>query len=65
MHQQHTEFSVRRMCRLLAVSRSGYYEWLHRPPRGHAEADQPLQDTVTRCFAQGRGTYGTRRIKCL
>jgi putative transposase len=30
-----------------------------------AEADQQLQDQVTRCFTQGRGTYGTRRIKYL
>ncbi len=30
-----------------------------------AKADQALQDKVTRYFAQGRGTYGTRRIKHL
>ena len=65
LHQQQPEFPVRRMCRLLAVSRSGYYEWLHRPPSGQAEADQQLQDKITHCFAQGRGTYGTRRIKYL
>jgi transposase InsO family protein len=29
------------------------------------EADQQMQDKVQRCFAQGRGTYGTRRIKHL
>jgi putative transposase len=65
MHQQHTEFTVSRMCQLLAVSRSGYYEWLKRPPSALADADQQVQDKVTRCFAQGRGTYGTRRIKHL
>jgi transposase InsO family protein len=53
------------MCRLLAVSRSGYYEWLHRPPSVHAEAAQQLRDKVACYFAQGRGTYGTRRIKYL
>jgi putative transposase len=53
------------MCRLLAVSRSGYYEWLNRPPCAQAEADQALQEKITRYFAQGRGTYGTRRIKHL
>src|SRR5262245_15719091 len=53
------------MCRLLVVSRSGYYEWLSRPPDAQAEADQTLQDKITRYFAQGRGTYGTRRIKHL
>jgi putative transposase len=56
---------VSRMCRLLAVSRSGYYEWLSRPPCAQAEADQALQAKIRRYFAQGRGTYGTRRIKHL
>ena len=53
------------MCQLLEISRSGYYEWLHRPPCAQAEADQRLQDKITRYFAQGRGTYGTRRLKHL
>jgi putative transposase len=65
IHQQHTEFRVSRMCQLLGVSRSGYYKWLQRPPRPQTAAEQPLQDQVQRYFAQGRGTYGTRRIKHL
>jgi hypothetical protein len=44
------------MCRLLEVSRSGYYEWLSRPPGAPAAADQALQDKITRYCAQGRGT---------
>jgi transposase InsO family protein len=62
---QHAEFPISRVCRLLEVSRSGYYEWLHRSSRTYAEADQQVQDKVQRCFAQGRGTYDTRRIKHL
>ena len=65
MQQQHAEFEVSRMCQLLKVSRSGYYEWLSRPPRAHADADQEVQDTIQRYFAQGRGTYCTRRLKHL
>ena len=65
MQQQHTEFKVSCMCRLLEVSRSGYYEWLSRPRSARAEAAQQLQDKVTHYFAQGRGTYGTRRLKHL
>lgn len=53
------------MCRLLAVSRSGYDAWRSRPPWAQTEAEQALQDMSTRYFAQGRGTYGTRRIKHL
>jgi putative transposase len=65
IQQQHTEFSVSRMCRLLEVSRSGYYEWLSRPPRAQGEAAQHIGTTIKYYFAQGRGTYGTRRIKYL
>ena len=53
------------MCQLLKVSRSGYYEWLGRPPCAQAEAEQALQDKITHYFTQGRGTYGTRRLKHL
>jgi putative transposase len=53
------------MCRLLEVSRSGYYEWLGRSPRAQVDADQQVEAKVKHYFAQGRGTYGTRRIKYL
>ena len=53
------------MCQLLKVARSGYYEWLSRPPRAQAEAEQHVEAKVHYSFAQGRGTYGTRRIKYL
>ena len=53
------------MCQLLEVSRSGYYEWCGRPPSTRAEADQQVQAKAQHYFAQGRGTYGTRRSKPL
>jgi putative transposase len=65
IQQQQVECRVRRLCRMLAVSRSGYDEWLGRPPRPHADVDQQVQEKVQRYVAQGRGTYGTRRIKPL
>jgi transposase InsO family protein len=65
MQEQQVEFPVSSLCRVLEGSRSGYYEWLGRPPRALTGTDQQLQDKVQRYFAQGRGTYGTRRIKPL
>ena len=53
------------MCQLLEVSRSGYYEWLSRPLRAQVEAEQHVETQIKHYFAQGRGTYGTRRIKYL
>jgi transposase InsO family protein len=60
--EQHTEFSVTSLCRILEVSRSGYYEWLGRPPSVQPDTEQ-LEAKVKQYVAQGRGLYGTRRIK--
>jgi putative transposase len=65
MQQQHAVCKVRRLCQLLEVSRRGYDEWRSRPPRAQAQVDQEVQDKIQRYFAQGCGTYGTRRIKHL
>jgi putative transposase len=65
MQQQLTEFKLRRMCQLLEVSRSGYYEGRSRPPRTTTDSEREVQNKIQRYFAQGRGTYGTRRIKHL
>jgi transposase InsO family protein len=65
LQEQHTEFSATRLCRILEVSRSGYYEWLGRPPSVQPDTAQQLEAKVKQYFAQGRGLYGTRRIKHL
>ncbi len=54
------------MCRILGVSRSGYYEWKRRPPSPHAQHDQEISEHIVRYFDANRGVYGTRRLKdCL
>ena len=64
--QQQTEYNVSRMCRLLA----GLTQWLLRvapPPAQRSRGSRPSSCRTKSqcCFAQGRGTYGTRRIKYL
>jgi putative transposase len=66
IQQQQATFRVSSLGRMLEVSRSGYYEWLSRPPSSaRADADHQVQTKVQHYCAQGRGTYGTRRIKYL
>ncbi len=66
MQSQSHDFTVRAMCQALEVSRSGYYEWLKRPPSSHAQADQVLAQRIGEHFAAHRAVYGTRRLKdCL
>lgn len=51
------------MCRVLQVSRSGYYEYLRRSPSCHERNDDLLRPKIKAAFATGRKNYGTRRIK--
>lgn len=51
------------MCRLLGVSRSGYYAWRRRPPSARARADQGLSRRIRAIHEQSRGTYGAPRIR--
>jgi len=61
--RQQTEFGVQAMCRVLQVSRSGYYESLSRAPSNRSLADDALRPQIKGVFEKGRKTYGTRRIK--
>jgi transposase InsO family protein len=61
--KQQTEFRIQSMCRVLQVSRSGYYDYLRRPPSDHSNEDDKLRPQITAAFEKGRKNYGTRRIK--
>ena len=50
------------MCRVLGVSRSGYYAWLKRAPSARAEEDERLKVRIDEIHDQSRGTYGVPRI---
>lgn len=57
------EFEITVMCRVLAVSRSGYYAWLKRPTSPRKMADQELIQQIQEIHQQSRQTYGSPRIQ--
>jgi len=57
------EFSVRRMCQVLRVTRSGYYAWQRRSPGPRAQANQALTAQIRAEFLTSRQTYGSPRIQ--
>jgi putative transposase len=61
--QHTTEFTVGSMCRFLKVSRSAYYDWLHRAPTTGEQDDADLTGILQSEFNKSRATYGTRRLK--
>lgn len=56
------EFDILRMCRVLGVSRSGYYAWRQRPPSERERADQELAQWIQAAHERSRGTYGSPRV---
>ncbi len=54
--------SVPMLCRMLRVSRSGYYAWRRRGPSRRALEDARLGTLIVAAHREGRGTYGSPRI---
>jgi len=59
-HRQ--EFPVRRMCRVLGVSASGFYAWRQRRPSARKMANDKLLSQIKQVHAESRGTYGSPRV---
>ena len=55
-------YPVAAMCRVLRVSRSGYYAWLLRPLSERAQRDAQLKATIRVIHAESDSTYGRPRI---
>ena len=62
IHQFRFHYAIGLMCRMLSVSRAGYYAWRRRGPSARAQADVPLQVAVAAAHRRSRGTYGSPRI---
>jgi putative transposase len=60
--QNRDDYAVSRMCRLLAVSRTGYLQWRQRPPSPRAEANARLDAQVAALHAASKRSYGRPRL---
>ena len=56
------KFAVLLMCKVLAVSPSGYYAWRRRPPSAREMANRRLRATIRHVFEGSGETYGSPRI---
>jgi transposase InsO family protein len=62
IHAEKAHFPVAALCRVLEVSRQGYYAYAQRPPSQRERADAALQDRVREVHQQSRRTYGSPRV---
>ena len=56
------EFSVERMCTLVEVPRSSFYEWSTRLPSAREQADAELLEIIIEIHEGSRRTYGIPRV---
>jgi putative transposase len=56
------EWTVAEMCRVLEVSRSGFYDWLDRPPSERELTDRMLTLEIEAIWECSARTYGAPRV---
>ena len=56
------EHTVKTMCRVLEVSRSGFHAWCKREPSARAREDARLTERIREIHAENRKVYGSPRI---
>jgi transposase InsO family protein len=62
MEMYKKQFSITAMCRVLGVSRSGYYAWVKRPPSQRSLEDELLGKEIEQLHSESKQTYGSPRI---
>jgi len=55
-------FPVRMLCRMLEVSRAGFYAWQRRPPTARAQQDQRLGIEIQAIHTETHQRYGSPRV---
>ncbi len=62
INRRRTQYPVSMMCRVLKVSRSGYYTWRVRPESQRAKTDRQLTRVMRRLHAESKGVYGSPKL---
>jgi putative transposase len=62
IEERRNEWPIALLCRVLEVSRSGFYAWRSREPSATEVRRQELTTQVTTIHAQVKGRYGSPRI---
>ena len=60
--RERAQFPLAVLCRLLGVSRSGFYAYCGRQARPGLDKDATLRRDLKRCHAESRGLYGRPRL---
>jgi putative transposase len=59
---ERVNYPVALLCRMLGVSKSGYYAWRSRPPSERRRQDALLTQKIHEIHSRSRQTYGSPRV---
>ncbi len=59
---QEAHFPISLLCKVVGVSRSGYYAWLARPPSRRSREDAALIEKIRQIHQRSRQSYGYPRV---
>jgi len=62
MRRHEEEFRITSMCRVLRVTRAGYYAWRRRAPSVRSASNRHLLTQIRLIFDRSNGSYGSPRI---
>jgi transposase InsO family protein len=59
---ERASYPVAMLCKMLGVSKSGYYAWRDRPPSRRTQQDALLTEKIRQIHSRSRETYGYLRV---
>ena len=62
IEKHRVQHPIATMCRVIRVSRSGFYAWVHKPLSDRAIEDQRLLQLIRTSYQASGGIYGSPRI---
>jgi len=63
LKENHNKYNIKKACKILKISRSGYYDFLKRRKSKRAIANEALTEMIEDIFQENSGRYGARRIQ--
>lgn len=62
MNAEKANYSIKLLCRVMEVTRSGFYKWLRHKEAKRELSLKQLKEAIEKIHTASRGTYGRRRV---
>ncbi len=63
LKENQKKYNIQKACKILKISRSGYYDYLKRRKSKRAIENEVLSEMIEDIFHENKGRYGARRIQ--